>query len=197
MEYCFLIEDQHTLELITNDPTLRLQRKEHENAEMYYFFPALVQKEKPSDVWQPQEITTYECGWLWKCYKATEYLTTRFLHVLILRLAFSCQPPDDPTVKESVVLLRSCSVWKHGIAWWTNDGIVEVGLQYRWVAVMMRCPDTNKAQCAELRSKVIRIILKAKRDFCPAITMNEFLIFPFQSSIPGTHSKKVNSLSTA
>ena len=92
-----------------------------------------------------------------------------------------------PTERESVALLRSCSVWKHGIAWWTDDGIetiVEVGLQCRWVAVMMRCPDTHKVQCAELRSKVIAIVLKAKQDFCPAITMNEFLIAPSSLHYP-------------
>ena len=56
-----------------------------------------------------------------------------------LCLAFAHKPPDNPTETHSVVLLRSCSVWKHGIAWWTNDSIeviVEVGLHCRWVAVM-------------------------------------------------------------
>ena len=148
---------------------------------VYYFFPSLVCKENPTDVFLPQSTDMYQCGWFYKCHKETEQLTTRFLHVLILRLSFCCEPPDDPTERESVVLLRSCSVWKHGIAWWTDDGIetiVEVGLQCRWVAVMMRCPDTHKVQCAELRSKVIAIVLKAKQDFCPATKMNEFLIAP-------------------
>ena len=185
MEYCFQIKDQHTLELITNDPALKVESEEEE---VYYFFPGLVQTENPKYVYQPQDgITYFECGWLCKCYNELEQLTTRFLHVLILRLAFSCQPPDDPTVRESVVLLRSCSVWKHGIAWWTNDGIetiVEVGLQCRWVAVMMRCPDTHKVQCAELRSKVIATVLKTKTDSCPAITMNEFLIAPSSLQYP-------------
>ena len=57
------------------------------------------------------------------CGQKTEQLTTRFLHVLILRLAFACKLTSDPTEAESVVLL--------GIAWSTNDGIeaiVEVGL---------------------------------------------------------------------
>ena len=185
MEYCFQIKDQHTLELITNDPALKVDSEEEE---VYYFFPGLVQTENPKDVYQPQDgIAYFECGWLCKCYNESEQLTTRFLHVLILRLAFSCQPPNDPTVRESVVLLRSCSVWKHGIAWWTNDGIetiVEVDVQCRWVAVMMRCPDTHKVQCAELRSKVIATVLKTMKNFCPAITMNEFLIPPSSLRYP-------------
>ena len=167
--------------MMTKDPTLQLTAYDSEHAEEYYFFPALIQKETPSDVCQPQETIKYECGWFYRCNEPTEQLTTRFLHVLILRLAFSCDPPDEPTGRESVVLLRSCSVWKHGIAWWTNDGIetiVEVGLQCRWVAVMLRCHDTHKVQCAELRTKVISTVLKTKQDFCPAIGMKEFLIAP-------------------
>ena len=143
--------------------------------------------ENQTDVCQPHQSIGYECGWLYKCSKETEQLTTRFLHVLILRLAFACDQPDDPTETESVVLLRSCSVWKHGIAWWTNDGIeviVEVGLQCRWVAVMMRCPATERIQCAELRTKVISTVLKTKTDFCQAITIKEYLISPSSLKYP-------------
>ena len=187
LEFCFQIKDQHTLEMITKDATLQLTTHGSEHVEEYYFFPALIWRKNPSDVCQPQETIKYECGWFYRCNKPTEQLTTRFLHVLILRLAFSCDPPDEPTERESVVLLRSCSVWKHGIAWWTNDGIetiVEVGLQCRWVAVMLRCPDTHKVQCAELRTKVISTVLKTKQDFCPAINMKEFLISPSSLQYP-------------
>ena len=185
-EFCFRIKDKHTLELITkNEVSLTSQASEYR--EEYYFFPSLVRNENPEDVCLPQETDMYQCGWFYKCGKETEQLTTRFLHVLISRLAFCCEPPDDPIERESVALLRSCSVWKHGISWWTDDGletIVEVGLQCRWVAVMMRCPNTHKVQCAELRSKVITIVLKAKQDFCPVITMNEFLIAPSSLKYP-------------
>ena len=186
LEFFFRIKDKHTLQMITKNE-VSLTNESLEYSEEYYFFPSLVRNKNPEDVCQPQETDMYQCGWFYKCGKEREQLTTRFLHVLILRLAFSCEPPDDPTERESVVLLRSCSVWKHGIAWWTDDGIetiVEVGLQCRWVAVMMRCPDTHKVQCAELRSKVIRVVLKAKQDFCPVITMNEFLIAPSSLRYP-------------
>ena len=185
MEYCFQIRDQHTLEMITNDPKLQLLTQQ--SSEKYYFFPGLVKTENPTNVYSQMETVCLEYGWLYRCGKETEQLTSRFLHVLILRLAFSCEHPDNPTEIESVVLLRSCSVWKHGIAWSTNDGIetiVEVGLQCRWVAVMMRCPNTHKVQCAELRSQVISTVLKTKRDFCPAITMKEFLIAPSSLKYP-------------
>ena len=182
LEFCFRIKDQHTLDMITKNEI-------HGTAttERYYFFPGLVRVENPTDVCQPHQSIDYEYGWLYKCSEETEQLTTRFLHVLILRLAFACEPTDDPTETESVVLLRSCSVWKHGIAWWTNDPIeviIEVGLQCRWVAVMMRCPATERVQCAELRSKVILTVLKTKQRFCPAITMKEYLIAPSSLKYP-------------
>ena len=188
LEFCFQIKDQHTLNMTTNNEVhMSLTTETTEYQEKYYFFPSLVRVENPTDVCQPQISISFKCGWLYMCRNFTEQLTARFLHVLILRLAFACEHPDDLTAMESVVLLRSCSVWKRGIAWWTNDGIetiVEVGLQCHWVAVMMRCPDTKKVQCAELRSKVIRTVLKAKNHFCPAITMKEFLIAPSSLQYP-------------
>ena len=39
-------------------------------------------------------------------------------------------------------------------------------------------------QCAELRSKVIHTVLKAKTDFCPAIAMTEYVIAPSSLKYP-------------
>ena len=185
-EFCFRIRDQHTLKMIINNETIiKVDSIEHE--EEYYFFPGLVSVEVPADICQPEEQITFECGWLYRCEQKAEQLTTRFLHVLILRLAFACEPTDNPTDAESVVLLRSCSVWKNGIAWWDNDfieTIVEVDLQLCWVAVMIRCPDLKRVQCVKLRTKVIGTILKTRDDICPAIKMREFLISPSNIKYP-------------
>ena len=96
LEFCFRIKDKHTLEMITKDETLQLTPHGHDRVEEYYFFPVLVQKKIPSDVCQPQEIIKYECGWFYRYNEPTEQLITRFLHVLILCLAFSCDSPDEP-----------------------------------------------------------------------------------------------------
>ena len=185
-EFCFRIRDKQTLKMIiSNEAIIKVDSIEHQ--EEYYFFPGLVSVEDPADICQPEEKITLECGWLYRCEQKTEQLTTRFLHVLILRLAFACEPTDNSTDAESVVLLRSCSVWKNGIAWWDNDyieTIVEVDLQLRWVAVMIRCPDLKRVQCAKLRTKVIGTILKTRDDICPAIKMREFLISPSNIKYP-------------
>ena len=49
---------------------------------------------------------------------------------------------------------------------------------------MLRCPDAKMVECAELRCKVIHTVLKAKTDFCPAITMKEYLIAPSSLKYP-------------
>ena len=187
-EFCFGIKDQHILDMITNNQVPgTLTEQSTEDQETYYFFPSLVSVESPEHICQPHKNITFQCGWYYKCGQKTEQLTTRFLHVLILRLAFACEPTDNPAEAESVVLLRRCSVWKHGIAWLNNYGIetiVEVGLQCHWVAVMMRCPDSKKVQCAELRTNIIKTVLKTRKDFCPAITMKEYLIDPSNLQYP-------------
>ena len=88
LEFCFRIKDEHTLEMITKSE-VSITNQASEYKEEYYFFPSLVRNTNPEDVCQPQETDMYQCGWFYKCGKEREQLTTRFLHVLILRLAFS------------------------------------------------------------------------------------------------------------
>jgi len=92
LEFCFKIEDYRALEMITDDWTPRSPTaiKEEEEA-AFYFFPALVRVENPplSEVWNPDSKMTFQCGWFYRCTFNYQFLTTRCLHVLILRLAFS------------------------------------------------------------------------------------------------------------
>ena len=185
LEFCFKINDYPTLDIITGEwepqsPT--------SPTEEFYFFPALVRVEHPTDVWkQPStEIQkpadpsmTCQCGWFYQCSLSNQFLTSRFLHVLILRLAFKFAL--DKHSDQSPVILRRCSVWKHGIAWLYRDGIetvVEVGLQCRWVTVMMRCLANQLMECAQLQASIIKTILDTRADFCPAVAMVQSLIHP-------------------
>ena len=193
LEFCFKIDDQETLQRIIEDETVRRQILEDTSVpdEGYYFFPALVGVEKK---WKPDEHSDmqYECGWYYKC-DQDEFLTTRFLQVLILRLAFSYALAPDPneprcSLEESVpVLLRRCRVWKHGIAWLNRDHVetvVEVGLQCQWVAIIMRCHRGSEMSCVQLRSKVIREVRKTKERFCKLVRMCEYMIDPSQLQQP-------------
>ena len=189
LEFCIDIDDQEALNKIT------LCGIPYDPSERYHFFPALVKVKNPTDVYLPTDATQYQSGWILECHK-DQFLTTRFLHVLILRLAFSfALPPDerdiDPT---SPVITRRCSVWKHGIAWLNRDGIqtiVEVGLQFQWVGVLICSPESKAVQCAKLRSSIICTVLKAKDDFCSACNIFESLLHPSCIHYPFTEKDHI------
>ena len=185
LEFCFKIDDPEALKRIEDEAP------KHETSldlsDEYYFFPALVSVDTPHQVWQPDDSMVYQCGWYYRCHP-DQFLTSRFLHVLILRLAFSFALGLDKyhPSQSAPVLCRRCSVWKHGLGW-LQDGIetvVEVGLQCQWVNVMMRCFKGKEVNCVQLRSAVIQEIKSARNDLCKAVNMTEFVIRPSNVHYP-------------
>ena len=151
--------------------------------ERFFFFPALVNEVRPSEVSKAHDILTYMCGWTLQCSRHDHFLTTRFLHVLLLRLAFSftLHPDDMLELESSPVLQRRCLLWRNGIRWLNRDGCettVEVVEQNRSVILIIRCIPGKEMACVEHRSRVINCILEARKEFCPAVTINESLIHP-------------------
>ena len=185
LEFCFKIEDHETLALLKDEA----EDTSPDVSEEYYFFPALVSVENPLHVWELNDAMCCKCGWYYRC---IQFLTTQFLHVLILRLAFTFALKLDPgdCHEDSLAIRRKCSVWKHGIAWLNGNSIetvVEVGLQYQSVIVMMRCPTGKEAKCVQLRSEVIQKVLQVKDEHCKAVKMSESFIHPTDVSYPFTH----------
>ena len=186
-EFCQKINDDSTLSLIaTSDPSREYAAAvttSDVSSQSYYFFPALVQVEHPTDVWQSSGPGWYHCGWCLQCFKKGQYLTPRFLHVLILRLAFSfaLAPESSQQNEASPVLRRRCAIWKNGIQWLDQDGvetIVEVSEQNKLVVLMMSCPEGDELACVRLRSSLISKILGIKEELCPGICTTELLIGP-------------------
>ena len=189
LEFCFKIEDDETLALLKNEAA-GMEDTSPDVSEEYYFFPALVSVDKPSDsvenplhVWEQNDKMCCKCGWLYQCIRDDQFLTTQFLHVLILRLAFNFALKLEPGDRreESLTVRRKCSVWKHGIGWRNLDQIeivVEVGLQHQSVNVMMRCPKSKEAKCVQLRTEVIQKVLKTKDDHCNPVNMSESFVHP-------------------
>ena len=186
-EFCQKIKDSFTLSLITSSDSSRdgaaAITTSDVSSESYYFFPALVQVEHPTDVWQSRGPGQYQCGWCLQCSKEEQYLTPRFLHVLLLRLAFSfALAPDSSQHDEaSPVLRRRCAIWKNGIQWLDQDGvetIVEVSEQNKLVLLLMLCPEGEEMVCVQLRSSLISKILEAKEELCPGTPTTELLIDP-------------------
>ena len=190
LEFCFKVKDPKTLSLV-KDEAANVEDISLNVSEEYYFFPALVSVENPLHVWEENDHMCCKCGWFYQCVRHDQFLTTQFLHVLILRLAFTFALKLDPgdCREDSLSLRRKCSVWKHGIAWLNRapiETVVEVGLQYQSVIVMMSCPKGREAKCAQLHSEVIQKVLEAKYEHCKAVKMSESFIHPTDVKYPFT-----------
>ena len=210
LQFCFKIDDLETLKeirdqakkndafLFPKEGEIMSQEQISESSEItsqlqevYYFFPALVNIDNPPEVWSQSDAVSYQSGWCFHSVYPDQFLSTRFLQVVILRIAFYfalASKPDDQ-LPEVPVICRRCSVWKHGIAWKNRYGIesvVEVGLQRQRVSVMMRCPKGAEFKCIQLRSEVTTKIRKAKDEFCPKVKMSELFIHPSNVKFPFT-----------
>ena len=157
--------------------------------ERFFFFPALVSVEKPNGAGEAINTPSYSCEWTLQCSQPHQFLTPQFLHVLLLRLAFSFALAHDDTheVQVSLVIERRCFVWKNGICWLRNGIKVTVEVIEQNTAVLMTisCHRGREMECVQHRSQVIRCILEAKEALCPAVTVKESLIHPnsFTSTI--------------
>ena len=167
--------------------------------ERFFFFPALVSEERPSGAGVAIETPSYRCEWTLQCSQSHQFLTPQFLHVLLLRLAFCFALAHDNTHEVQVLLVieRRCFVWKNGICWLRN-GIkttVEVIEQNTAVLMTISCHRGREMECVKHRSQVIKCILEAKEDLCPAVTVKESLIHPSCSASTVCSSPKFFSLS--
>ena len=151
--------------------------------ERFFFFPALVSEERPSGAGEAIDTPSYRCGWTLQCSRPHQFLTPQFLHVLLLRLAFSFALAPDNTheVLVSPVLERRCFVWKNGICWLSRDGIettVEETKQNSTYTVTMQCLSGQELECTQYRSQVVKCMLDAKDELCPTVTVRDSLIHP-------------------
>lgn len=174
LEFCQEITDTDVLMLLQSDGVKSL------TAERFFFFPALVHLETPHDLWQHTNDFNYHTGWILQCSElVNQFLSPRFLQVLLLRLAFHfALAPSDLEVTYPF-LQRKCSVWKNGISWANRSGgeaIVEVQDQ-KQVLVMVRSKG-EKLESTHLRSLIIQTVLTTKDEICPNVLMQESLIHP-------------------
>ena len=157
--------------------------------ERFFFFPALVSEERPSEASAAIETPSYRCGWILQCSQPHQFLTPQFLHVLLIRLAFSFAMSPDNTheVQTSPVLERRCCVWKNGICWLNRKGVettVEVTEQNTVVSLTISCLTGREMDCVKHRSQVIKCILETREELSPVVTMKESLIHPGSLTTP-------------
>ena len=189
-EFCKPIKDVETLKLI--NPNLDIQQSSMEVQEEpivyeralssptvirrmvlpseYYFFPGLVSREKPADVYM-DDHDYCKCGWLLQC-KSNHFLSARFLQVLLLRSAFKCDPKSPESHYD-----RRCNVWKNGLNW-STEGIevfLELVEQNTAVVLLMHCQKNCEIQCVSLRSDIIKRIVDIKEEFCGSTAVDEYM----------------------
>ena len=142
----------------------------HSTADLL-FFPGLVQSERPDSLVKQGAL---EFGWCLKCMDPHEFLSSRFLHVLLLSVAYKF-----PLASQG--LHRICTVWRNGIFWRNLDNIttvIELFDNNRCVLVAMSCDDTSPVEHVELRSSLIALVRHLQQQYCPCLNVREFLISP-------------------
>ena len=148
------------------------------------FFPSLLDAKRPQTLITGAKQDRF--GWCLGCKDYEyEFLTSRFLHILLLRLAYTFPLPSEKYTKTHNFheIEQNCSVWLNGISWNNEEGIttvVEVIQQKRWVVVTMyyNKDTTRPVEYSKHRSDVIRLILKLQKELAPDLETFECLISP-------------------
>ena len=184
-EFCQKIEDDETLRLILGSGDSNSHHSSFvsmESETSFFFFPGLVVAERPAGIWTQTNHPnySYSCGWCVQC-KPQQFLTSRFLQVLLLRLVFNYAAAinRDSDAVGVPALNRSCDVWKNGTHWCSRSGVevlVEVIEQNTMVLLLMRCIQDQEMECVKLRSAIIRKILAAKDKFSSQVEMQEYFL---------------------
>ena len=173
MEFCHDIIDLDTLNAITTN----LSSSDDVSNVDVLFFPALITTEPPSDL---KEHFKSGFGWCLYCPNPFQFLSVRFLHVLLLRLAYLYSLPrhlkagkldkKSPTQQ----LNRRCTVWKNGIHWkHINDVVVEVTDHNRCVTVFVS--NDKGVESQKICCSVIKLVLSLQKQFCPC-KIDEYII---------------------
>ena len=181
LQFCHIIESSTLNDLETNISTsVPLPLDE------VLFFPALISAEPPTDMKIENGL-----GWCLWCPNPNEFLSTRFLHILLLCLAyFYCLPPrkkpgivnvTNPAIQE---LARRCTVWTKGIYWKNKfEVVVEVSEHNRCVTVLTSNKEMEESR--QVFNSVIKKVLSLKKQFC-SCTSDEYMIAPNQVSTAHT-----------
>jgi ankyrin repeat protein len=172
LEFCHEIVDQALYQLISKEYSQTYDRKER-----YFLFPGLVSVKAEDSVWKTESHFEHNFGWILKCVNDEQFFSSRFLQVLLLRLAFSFALKVSGS-DHTFGIHRKCSVWKNGIVWgrsFNMDMLVEVA-DHKSVTLMARFGTSNLLKCIIQRSEVILTILECVKQFCPRVETVESFI---------------------
>ena len=148
----------------------------HSTADL--LFPGLVKSERPDSL--VQQLGALEFGWCLKCMDPHEFLSSRFLHLLLLSVAYEFPLASRFNPCSSVSgLQRKCTIWRNGIFWRDDNNtctVIELLDNNRCVMVAMSY--TSTVEYAKLRGSLIALIRRLLHKHSPAPEVCEFLISP-------------------
>jgi ankyrin repeat protein len=172
LEFCHEIVDQALGQLISKEYS-----QIYDGKERYYLFPGLVSVNAKDSVWKTESHFEHNFGWILKCINDEQFFSSRFLQVLLLRLAFSFALKVSGS-DHTFGIHRKCSIWKNGIFWGRNfDMCVLVEMtDNKLVTLMARFGTSNLLKCINQRSEVILTILESAKQFCPRVETVESFI---------------------
>ena len=149
----------------------------HSTADLL-FFPGLVQSERPDSL--IQQLGALEFGWCLKCMDPHEFLSSRFLHLLLLSVAYEFPLASRFNPRSAISgLQRKCTIWRNGIFWMDSKKtctVIELLENNRCVMVAMSY--TSTVEYAKLRGSLIALIRRLLHKHSPAPEVCEFLISP-------------------
>ena len=145
------------------------------------FFPALIRDTK-----RPREIhETFQFGWCLQSSNPHQFFVPRFLHVLLLHLAYYYALPKSESSIPN--LNRLCDIWKNGIHWLDTRGVesvVELVDNSQCVVLLMSCKRDLEHNMIERRKEVISEILSLQKLICCRLEVEEFVIDPDDLEYP-------------
>ena len=148
----------------------------------FFFFPALINKDRRDIEWITPPIFLYSIGWLARCTDSHEFFPPRFLHGLLLRLVFWFTlsvhhiPGASP---DHSFLQRRCTMWKTGVHWVMREGVecfVEVVNGNKGVVVVTKSSTERQETCVDIFSSIISCVMEAKTEFCHSINPQFFFL---------------------
>ena len=186
LQFCHVLESNTLQKFETNiSASIPLPSEE------LLFFPSLICTDPPTNIAIENGL-----GWCVWCPDPNQFLSTRFLHLLLFTLSYSfCLPrrikpgkiaDGDPEIQ---MLARRCDIWRNGI-YWENDEvevIVEVTENYRCVTVITSMITDIRKSC-NIFNDVIKTVLKLSE--MQSFKCEEYLIAP--SDVANTRSLLVN-----
>ena len=145
--------------------------------ERILFFPSLLDNVRPM-IFPIDDDCCF--GWCLYCNRTgDQYFTSEFLHVLLLRLAYSFPMASNNSTNHSQ---GKCTVWTNGIYWDNVEEIntsVELIDHNQCVMVVMSHNNSRPVEFCKHRSAVIRLVLDLKQQLCPDLLTAEYLTSRF------------------